>query len=204
MLTRASDKQYKMPLMANVYDTSDLRKGLKIMVDGSPYIVVEAQFVKPGKGAAFTRTRMKNLLTGGVIERNIRSGEKMDAADVEDRDVTFLYKEGDGFVFMDKSSYEQTSVDKSIVDDDWQFLKENLDCQLTFYNGRPISVTLPNFVELRVVSTEPGVRGDTATGASKPAKLETGASINVPLFINEKELLRIDTRTGSYIERVRG
>src|SRR5216684_505320 len=118
-----------------MYDTSDIRKGLKIMLDGSPYTVVEFQFVKPGKGAAFTRTRMKNLLTGGVIERNIRSGEKMDAADVEDRDVTFLYKEGDeAFVFMDRSSYEQTSVQSTIVDDAWQFLKENLDCQLTFYN----------------------------------------------------------------------
>ncbi len=191
--------------MANAYDTSDLRKGLKIMIDNSPYIVVEAQFVKPGKGAAFTRTKMKNLLTGGVIERNIRSGEKMDAADVEDREVTFLYKEGDhAFVFMDRSSYEQTSVPSEIVDDSWMFLKENLDCQLTFYNSRPISVTLPNFVELRVLSTEPGMRGDTATGASKPAKLETGASINVPLFINENEVLRIDTRSGSYMERVRG
>lgn len=191
--------------MAGTYDTSDLRKGLKIMVDGSPYIVVEAQFVKPGKGAAFTRTKMKNLLTGGVIERNIRSGEKMEGADVEDRDVTFLYKEGDdSFVFMDRSTYEQTSIPASIVDDAWQFLKENLDCQVTFYNGRAIAVTLPNFVELRVVSTEPGMRGDTATGASKPATLETGASINVPLFINEKELLRIDTRSGQYIERVRG
>lgn len=191
--------------MAFMYDTSDLRKGLKIMIDGFPYIVVEAQFVKPGKGAAFTRTKMKNLLTGGVIERNIRSGEKMPAADVEDRAVTYLYKEMDDFyVFMDKSSYEQTSVSNKIVEDAWQYLKENLDCMLTFYNGKPIAVLLPNFVELRVASTEPGVKGDTATGASKPAILETGAQINVPLFIQEKDLLRIDTRTGEYMDRVRG
>ena len=186
-----------------MYDTSDIRKGLKIMIDGAPYTIVEFQFVKPGKGAAFTRTKMKNLLTGGVIERNIRSGEKMDGADVEDREVTFLYKEGDeAFVFMDKSTYEQTSVQSTIVDEAWRFLKENLDCQLTFYNGRPISVTLPNFVELRVTATEPGMRGDTATGASKPATLETGATINVPLFINENEVLRIDTRSGEYLSRV--
>lgn len=191
--------------MANTYDTSDLRKGLKIMIDGAPYIVVEAQFVKPGKGAAFTRTKMKNLLTGGVIERNIRSGEKMDGANVEDREFTYLYREGDSaFVFMDKKSYDQISVQSSIVDEDWRFLKENLDVGITFYNERPISVNMPNFVTVKVTATEPGVRGDTATGASKSATIETGASINVPLFINEGDVLKIDTRTGDYIERVRG
>ena len=191
--------------MASVYDTSDLRKGLKIMFDGSPYIVLDAQFVKPGKGAAFTRTKMKNLLSGGVLEKNIRSGEKMDAADVEDRVATFLYKESDGtFVFMDKSTYDQTGISAEIVDDSWKFLKENLDCTLTYYNGKVIGVILPNFVELRVSSTEPGLKGDTATGASKFATLETGAVISVPLFINEKDLLRIDTRTGDYMDRARG
>ena len=187
------------------YDTSDLRKGLKIMIDGFPYIVLEAQFVKPGKGAAFTRTKMKNLLSGGVIERNIRSGEKMDGANVEDREVTFLYKEGeDTFVFMDKDTYEQTNVPADLVDDSWKYLKENMDCRLTFYNDRAISVDLPNFVELRVSQTDPGFRGDTATGASKSATLETGATIQVPLFINENDVLRIDSRTGAYVERVRG
>ena len=189
--------------MANTYDTSDLRKGLKIMIDNAPYIVVEAQFVKPGKGAAFTRTKMKNLLTGGVIERNIRSGEKMDGANVEDREFTFLYKEGDdAFVFMDKESYDQVSVQATTVDDAWRFLKENLDVGITFYNERAISVNLPNFVEMKVIEAEPGVKGDTATGAVKQAKLETGASINVPLFINEGDVLKIDTRSGDYIERV--
>jgi elongation factor P len=191
--------------MAITYDTSDLRKGVKIMIDGAPYIVVEAQFVKPGKGAAFTRTKMKNLLTGGVIERNIRSGEKMEGANVEDREFTFLYKEPDGtFVFMDKKNYEQISVPSDIVDDAWKFLKENLDCTLTFYNDRVISVTLPNFVELKITATEPGVRGDTANNVNKPATLETGAVIGVPLFIGENEFIRIDTRSGEYMERVRG
>ncbi|HPH28340.1 MAG TPA: elongation factor P [Pseudomonadota bacterium] len=188
--------------MANVYDTSDLRKGLKIMVDGAPYIVVEAQFVKPGKGQAFTRTKMKNLLSGGVIERNIRSGEKMDGANVEDREFTYLYKENaDSFAFMDKKNYEQVSVMATVVDDSWKFLKENLDVHLTFYNDRVISVTLPNFVEVKVTATEPGVKGDTATGASKLATIETGAEISVPLFINEGDILKVDTREGKYLER---
>jgi len=187
-----------------MYDTSDLRKGLKILIDGGPYIVVQADFVKPGKGAAFTRTKMKNLLTGGVIERNIRSGEKIEPADIEENEMTFLYKEGDAFVFMDKKSYEQMHINKETVGDDWRWLKDNLDCHVMFFNGRAIGLTLPNFVELKVVKSDPGVRGDTATGASKPAQLETGASINVPLFINEGEVLRIDTRDGQYIERVRG
>ena len=187
-----------------MYDTSDLRKGLKILVDGQPFIVVEAQFVKPGKGAAFTRTKMKNLLTGRVLENNIRSGEKLEPADIEDNEMTFLYKEGEDFVFMDKKSYEQMHVRKEVVGDEWRFLKDNLDCQVMIFNGRPIGVTLPNFVDLRVMKSDPGVRGDTASGASKPATLETGATINVPLFINEGEVLKIDTRTGEYMERVRG
>jgi elongation factor P len=185
------------------YDTSDLRKGLKILVDGSPYIVVLAEFVKPGKGAAFTRTKMKNLLTGGVIERNIRSGEKIDGADVEENEMTFLYKEGDDFVFMDKKSYEQVHIPEKTVDEAWQWMKDNLDVYVLFWNGRAIGVTPPNFVELRITKSDPGIRGDTATGASKPATLETGATVNVPLFINEGETIRIDTRTGQYMERVK-
>jgi elongation factor P len=186
-----------------MYDTSDLRKGLKILVDGNPYIVVQADFVKPGKGAAFTRTKMKNLLTGGVIERNIRSGEKLEPADIEENEMTFLYKEGEDFVFMNKKSYEQVNVTKETVDEAWQWLKDNLDVQVMFYNGRAIGVTPPNFVNLKVVKSDPGVRGDTASGASKPATLETGATINVPLFINEGDVLRIDTRIGEYVERVK-
>jgi elongation factor P len=187
-----------------MYDTSDLRKGLKILVDNSPYIVVEAQFVKPGKGAAFTRTKMKNLLTGGVIERNIRSGEKLEPADIEEHAMTFLYKEGEDFVFMDKQSYDQVHINAQTVDEAWQWMKDNLECQVMFYNGRPIGVTPPNFVELRITQSAPGVRGDTATNVTKPATLETGAIVQVPLFISEGEMIRIDTRDGQYMERVKG
>jgi len=189
--------------MGSTYDSNDLRKGLKILIDGSPYVVVEAQFVKPGKGAAFTRTKMKNVLTGGVIERNIRSGEKLDAADIEEKTMTFLYKEGDAFVFMDKSDYEQVNVTKEVVDDTWQWMKDNLECQVMFYNGRPVGVTVPNFVELKIIKSDPGVRGDTATNVNKPATLETGAVVGVPLFVNEGETIRIDTRSGEYMERVK-
>ncbi len=182
----------------------DIRKGVKLMFEGTPYVVVEAQFVKPGKGAAFTRTKMKNILTGGVVERNFRGNEDLSPANVEDREMTFLYKEGDAFVFMDKDSYEQIHVSEDIVDDAWQWMKDNLDCQVMIYNGRPIGVTPPNFVELKIVESEPGVRGDTATNVTKPAKLETGATVGVPLFVNEGETIRIDTRNGSYMERVKG
>src|SRR5215813_1273193 len=185
-----------------MYDTSDLRKGLKILVDGDPYIVVEAQFVKPGKGAAFTRTKMKNLLTGGVIERNIRSGEKLEPADVEEREMQYLYKEGEAFVFMDTSSYEQMHIQREVVAEAADFLKDNTNVQVLLFNERPIGVTLPNFVDLRIVKSDPAVRGDTATNVTKPATLETGATVQVPLFVNEGEVIRIDTRSGQYVERV--
>jgi elongation factor P len=186
-----------------MYDTSDLRKGLKVLIDGVPYVVLEAQFVKPGKGAAFTRTKMKNLLYGGNIERNIRSGEKIAPADVEDRPMAFLFKEGEDFVFMDQASYEQINVAKDTVGDNWQWLKDNMVCQVTFYNGRPLDVALPNFVELKIVSSEPGARGDTSGNVLKPATLETGAVVGVPLFVNQGETIKIDTRSGSYLERVK-
>jgi elongation factor P len=185
-----------------MYDTSDLRKGLKILVDGAPYIVVEAQFVKPGKGQAFTRTKMKNLLTGGVIERNIRSGEKLEPADVEENEMQFLYKEGDSFVFMDTKSYEQIHIPKETLSEAALFLKDNTNVQVLLFNQRAIGITLPNFMDLRVVKSDPAVRGDTATNVTKPATLETGAEVQVPLFINEGEVIRIDTRTGEYLERV--
>jgi elongation factor P len=185
-----------------VYETSDLRKGLKVLMDGQPYNVVECQFVKPGKGAAFTRTKLKNLLTGGVIERNIRSGEKLEGADVEERAMTYLYKEGDDFVFMDQQTYDQATVPASILDEDWRWLKDNMACHVLFWNGKAIGITLPNFVELKVTASEPGIKGDTSGGAMKPATLETGATVNVPLFIKEGDLLRIDTRSGEYCERV--
>src|SRR5262245_16603888 len=187
-----------------MYDTSDIRKGLKVLIDGNPYTVVEFQFIKPGKGAAFTRTKFKNLLTGAVIERNIRSGEKLEPANVEEKTMQFLYREGEDFVFMDNSTYEQTHVGDAVVGDDWKFLKDNLEVQVLFFNERPVGVTLPNFVAVKITHCEPGVRGDTSGNVTKPATVETGAVVGVPLFVKQGETIRIDTRTGEYIERVAG
>lgn len=185
------------------YETSDIRKGLKIEIDGTPYVVVDFQFVKPGKGVAFTRTRLKNMETGAVLERTFRTGEKLDGADMEERDCEFLYKEGDKFCFMDTENFEQFMVDEATVGEAGLWLTENLKVKVLLHSGRPISLELPNFVELAVVEADPGVRGDTASGATKPVTLQTGARIQVPLFIGQGEVLRIDTRTGSYVERVK-
>ena len=184
------------------YDTSDIRKGLKVMLDGNPFTVVEFQFIKPGKGAAFTRTKLKNLLTGGVIERNLRSGEKLEPANVETKSMQYLYKEGDSFVFMDTSTYDQVHIPDETIGDDARLMPEQIVVEVLFFNERAVGVTLPNFIEQKVLATEPGFRGDTATGVTKPAQISTGASINVPLFINEGDTIKIDTRTGEYIERV--
>ena len=188
-----------------MYDTSDIRKGLKVLMDAQPYTIVEFQFVKPGKGAAFTRTKFKNLLTGAVFERNIRSGEKLEPANVEDREMQFLYKEGEDFVFMDPKSYEQVTIAAEIIGDDHDLMKDNINVQVLFFNERSVGVTLPNFFVLRVVETETGAVGNTAAGnVTKPAKLETGATVAVPLFINVGDLLKIDTREKAYVERVKG
>ena len=188
-----------------MYDTSDIRKGLKVLMDGQPFTIVEFQFVKPGKGAAFTRTKFKNLLTGGVIEKNIRSGEKLEPANVEEKEMQYLYKEGDDFVFMDPQTYEQVAITSEIIGDDHDLLKDNINVSVLFFNERAVGVTLPNFVLLRVTSTEQGAVGNTAAGnVTKPAVLETGAVVAVPLFINEGDLLRIDTREKVYVERVKG
>lgn len=184
------------------YDTSDIRKGLKVMMDGSPFTVVEFQFVKPGKGAAFTRTKFKNLLTGAVIDRNIRSGEKMESANVETKTMQYLYKEADSFVFMDTTTYDQVHIPSETIGDDALFMPEQIEVEVLFFNDRAVGVTLPNFITQKIMSTEPGFRGDTATGVTKPAKISTGASIAVPLFINEGDVIKIDTRTGEYLERV--
>jgi len=183
--------------------TSDLRKNLKILVDNDPYVIVEAQFVKPGKGTAFTKCKIKNLITGSVLERTWRSGESVDLADTENRRMEYLYAEGDHFVFMDQETYDQVHIEKELLGDDAQWLIDNLPVEVLFFNGRPVGVELPTFVELQITHCEPGVRGDTATGASKPATLSTGAVVQVPLFVNEGEWLKIDTRTGEYVERVK-
>lgn len=185
-----------------MYDTSDIRKGLKVLLDGNPYNVVEFQFIKPGKGAAFTRTRFKNLLTGAVIERNIRSGEKLEPANVEEVSMQFLYKEGDDMVFMDEKSFEQVSVAASMIGESSDLMKDNMPCQVLFFNERPVDVSLPTFVVLEVTASEPGVRGDTSGNVTKSATLETGATVAVPLFINVGDMLKIDTRTHEYVERI--
>jgi elongation factor P len=185
-----------------MYDTSDIRKGLKIMLDGSPYTVVEFQFVKPGKGAAFTRTKMKNLLSGGVIERNLRSGDKLEPANVETKTMQYLYQEGDSYVFMDTTTYDQVNIVSDTIGESKDFMPENINVEVLFFNDRAVGVSLPNFIEQAIVSTEPGFKGDTSTGATKPAKISTGAQVNVPLFINVGDVVRIDTRTGEYLERL--
>jgi len=184
------------------YDTSDIRRGLKVMMDGSPWTVVEFQFVKPGKGAAFTRTKFKNLLTGNVVERNIRSGEKLESADVEMKTMQYLYKDGESYVFMDTSTYDQVSIPGETIGDDALLMPEQINVEVLFFDGRAVGVTLPNFIEQKIIETDPGFRGDTATGTTKPAKIATGATIAVPLFINVGDTIKIDTRTGAYLERV--
>ena len=182
--------------------TTDIRKGLKLQIDGVPYAVVEHQFVKPGKGQAFTRARIKNLQTGAVIERTWKSGESVEVADVETRKLTYSWDEGDSLVFMDTSTGDQINVMKEAVGDEVRFLSEGLDCEVTIYNGNPIGIELPASVVLQVAESEPGIKGDTASGATKPATLSSGAVVNVPLFIKEGEWVKIDTRTGAYQERV--
>lgn len=185
-----------------MYETSDIRKGLKVLMDGHPYTVIEFQFVKPGKGSAFTRTKFKNLLTGGVVEKNIRSGEKLEPANVEEKEMQFLYKEGDDFVFMDKNTYEQVTITADIVGDDADLMLDNLPCAVLFFNDRAVGVTLPNFIEVEITHAEPGARGDTAGNVTKAATISTGATIPVPLFINVGETIKVDMRTRQYVERV--
>ena len=172
-------------------------------MDGDPFVVVEFQFVKPGKGTAFTRTKIRNMITGAVLDRTYKSGEKLKPADTEDRQMQFLYNDGD-FHFMDNSNYEQVSLDSSAVGDAVNYLTENMMIEVGSFKGRSIGLNLPNFVVLEVTETAPGEKGNTVTGASKPAVVSTGYSVNVPLFVNEGDQLRIDTRTGEYVERVKG
>ncbi|MEA4900474.1 elongation factor P [Desulfitobacterium sp.] len=181
--------------------TSDFKTGLTIEIDGDVYTIVEFQHVKPGKGAAFVRTKLKNLKTGGVTERKFNASEKVETAHVERRDMQYLYKDGDLFNVMDNESYEQTSLTAEQIGDGVKWLKENMNLGVLFFNGTVIGVDLPNTVQLTVAHTEPGVKGDTATGGSKPATMETGAIVQVPFFVNEGEVLIIDTRTGNYVQR---
>ncbi len=187
-----------------MYDTSDLRKGAKINIDGQPYIVVDFQFVKPGKGVAFTRTKMKNMITGSILERTYRQGEKFEKADMEERQMEYLYPEGELFVFMDQKTYDQVRLTAEQLGENKFYLLDNLVCDVLLFDGKPIGISPPIFVELKVTATEPGFKGDTSSGGSKPATMQTGLKISVPLFVNEGELLKVDTRTGEYVERVKG
>jgi elongation factor P len=185
------------------YNTSEFKAGLKILLDNDPYAIVENEMVKPGKGQAFNRVRVRNLKTGRTIERTFKSGDSVESADVVDADMTYLYSDGDFWHFMLPDNFEQHAAGKTAVGDSAQWLKEGINCIVTLWNGVPLQVTPPPHIDLKVVETDPGVRGDTATGGQKPAKLETGAVVRVPLFINEGEVLRIDTRTGQYISRAK-
>ncbi len=186
-----------------MYDTSDIRKGLKIIHNGDPFIVVDFQFVKPGKGTAFTKTKIKNMISGAVLDMTYRSGEKLEPADCSEKKMQYLYKDGERYCFMDQSSYEQVLLDGDVLGDAVNYLVDNLEIQVLFFQERPIGVDLPTFVEMEIVECEPGVKGDTATGAVKPATLSTGYSVNVPLFVEEGERIKVDTRSGEYVERVR-
>jgi elongation factor P len=185
------------------YDTSDFKNGLKIEIDGTPFNMVYFQFVKPGKGTAFTRTKLKNMLTGSVIERTYRSGEKVTAADVDDQSMQFLYEDGEFHHFMNNDTFEQVAIPSDTIVEEAKYLTENLVVDVLFFNGRAISVTLPNFVEDEIDYCEPGVKGNTATGATKPATLVCGAQVQVPLFIERGERIRVDTREHKYVSRVK-
>ncbi|KUG29691.1 translation elongation factor p [hydrocarbon metagenome] len=181
--------------------TTDFRRGLKIEWDGVPYEIVDFQHVKPGKGGAFVRTKLKNMLNGRVVENTFRSGEKVEKPDLETREMQFLYREGAEYVFMDMSSYEQIHVGGAQLGDKGGYLVDGMELKMLMYNGAPLDIDLPASVILVVADTEPGVKGDTVSGASKPAKLESGITVNVPLFINTGERIKVDTRSGEYIGR---
>ena len=179
----------------------DFRKGITFQINGEPYVVLDFQHVKPGKGAAFVRTKIKNVETGAVVERTFNPNEKMPAAHLENRNMQFLYESDGMYTFMDMETYEQSELNKEQLGDALNYLMENMEVSLQSFKGRIIGVTLPNSVNLKVVECEPSVKGNTATGATKMAKVETGYEVRVPLFVNEGDTLRIDTRTGNYIER---
>lgn len=183
--------------------TAEFRNSLKIEIDGEPYVIVDFQHVKPGKGGAFVRTRIKSLRSGNVIDRTFRSGEKVDVPELEEKKMQYLYAADKDRFFMDTASYEQISMNEQQLGEAMQYLKENMEIKVLYHKGRPINIEVPMFVELKIVQTEPGVRGDTASGGSKPATLESGAVVKVPFYLNEGDIVKIDTRTGTFIERVK-
>lgn len=186
-----------------VYTTNEIRGGMKIIVDNDPCIILENEFVKPGKGQAFNRIKYRNLKTGRVVERTYKSGDSLEAADVVDIEVQYLYTDGQHWYFMANDTFEQYVMNEEEVSDAKPWLKEQAICTLTLWNSNPLSVVAPNFVILKIAETDPGVRGDTSGGGGKPAKLETGAIVRVPLFVQEGELIKVDTRTGTYVSRAK-
>lgn len=185
------------------YSTNQFKGGLKVMLDGAPHNILENEFVKPGKGQAFNRVKLRHLLTGRVIERTFKSGDTLESADVAEKEVQYLYTDGDHWYFMDPNSFEQYTAGAAAVSEAKQWLKEQDVCIVTFFNGEPLSVTPPIFVILKIIETDPGLRGDTSGGGGKPATLETGAVVRVPLFVQIGETIKVDTRTGEYVSRVK-
>ncbi|MFZ1937328.1 MAG: elongation factor P [Thermoguttaceae bacterium] len=185
------------------YNTSDFRKGLKVQLDGDPYIMIECNFVKPGKGQALYKCKLRNLLRGTQLDRTYKSGDSLEAAEIDEIQAQFLYRQQDHFIFMDNESYEQYDLTAEQVDDAWKYLKEGMVCSIVLHNGQPISMTPPNHVVLRVEYCEPGAKGNTATNVTKPCKVETGAEFGCPFFVNIGDLIKIDSRTGEYLERVK-
>jgi elongation factor P len=185
------------------YSTNEFRSGLKVMLDGDPCSILDNEFVKPGKGQAFNRVKLRNLKTGRVLEKTFKSGESIEGADVLDMDMQYLYNDGDFWYFMEPDTFEQHQATETAVGDAELWLKEQDTCMVTLYNGSPLSVTPPIHVELEIIETDPGLRGDTAQGGSKPAKLVTGATVKVPLFLDQGDLIKVDTRTGEYQGRAK-
>ena len=185
------------------YSTNEFRSGLRIIIDNDPCIIVENEFVKPGKGQAFNRVRIRNLKTGKTVDKTFKSGESVEAADVLDTEMQYLYSDGEFWHFMVPDTFEQYAADEAAVGDARNWLKEQDMCQITLWNNSPLIVLPPNFVELEITETDPGVRGDTASGGVKPATLSTGAVVRVPLFVEQGEVIRVDTRSGEYVSRVK-
>ena len=186
-----------------MYESGDLRKGLKIEIDGDPYVIIQFAFTKPGKGKSYYKCKLKNMLTGSQFDRTFRSGDKFKEADLEEHEMEYLYSDGNSYCFMNTTTYEQEFLSEDQVDESKKFLKENTACNILFFKQNPIDISFPNFVNLKIIKTDPWVKGDTAAGSTKPATIETDYVIQVPPFIEEGELVRIDTRTGEYVERVK-
>lgn len=198
----ANDRR-KYEVNMATYSTSEFKSGLKVILDGDPYVIVDNEFVKPGKGQAFNRVKLRNLKTNRILERTFKSGESVEAADVLELEMQYLYFDGEFWHFMVPTTYEQHAISEAAMGEAKKWLKEQDLCNITMWNGVPLSVSAPNFVILKVTDTDPGIRGDTAQGGSKPATLETGAVVRVPLFIEENELIKVDTRSGEYVSRAK-